>query len=67
MKKFRVEERYLMKVWFEKVYECEASEEEDIYEGNYENEKIISDIEIESEHGDWTEVVGIEEIETEEA
>lgn len=62
MAKFKVTESYSNKIWFTKVYECEASDEDSIFEGKFENEKIISEKEIEKYERVECKIEDIEEI-----
>lgn len=56
MPRFRVEEQYLMKIWRNKVYFCDAVDEESVYSGEIENEIVLSDEESESEYDGWSEI-----------
>lgn len=66
MPKYRITDQYLKKVWFEKIVELEAKNEEQATEKYQEGDededfKVVSDQEVESEY-DWSEIQDIEEL-----
>ena len=62
MKRFRITETYLKKVWIKQTYECDAKNEDDAYAGEIDNILLIEEEEVESEHGDWCEIDECHEI-----
>ena len=63
MKKFEVTEIYLQKVWYKKTFICEAESDDQVYDSEYENEVLLSQEEVESEFGGWSEIDSCQEIE----